>query len=75
MFTIYNVELHLLYSKNRLPILLNFLISAIQVKSDIGDVDILINNAGIVTGKKLLECSDTLIEKTFAVNTVAHFWV
>jgi short-subunit dehydrogenase len=35
----------------------------------------LINNAGIVTGKKFLESSDTAIEKTFQVNTLAHFWV
>ena len=46
-----------------------------QVKADVGDVDILINNAGIVTGKKFLECSDSLIEKTMQVNTNAHFWV
>jgi all-trans-retinol dehydrogenase (NAD+) len=38
-------------------------------------VNILINNAGIVTGRKFLESSDTAIEKTFQVNTLAHFWV
>jgi len=37
-------------------------------------VDILINNAGIVTGKALLECSDAAIERTFQVNTLALFW-
>ena len=46
-----------------------------QVKNDVSDVTMLVNNAGIVTGKKFLECDDKLIEKTFQVNTVAHFWV
>lgn len=39
-----------------------------------GDVDILINNAGIVSGKKLLESPDELLIKTMEVNTIAHFW-
>ncbi|MEO0974181.1 MAG: SDR family oxidoreductase [Pseudomonadota bacterium] len=37
-------------------------------------VDVLINNAGIVSGRPLLEISDELIERTFAVNTLALFW-
>ncbi|XP_041922901.1 epidermal retinol dehydrogenase 2 [Alosa sapidissima] len=45
-----------------------------QVKREVGDVTILINNAGIVTGKKFLESPDTLIEKTVEVNSMAHFW-
>ena len=45
-----------------------------KISNTIGDVTILINNAGIVTGKKLLECEDRLMDKTFQVNTVAHFW-
>lgn len=49
--------------------------TAKKVKEDIGEVNILINNAGIVTGKKFMECQDPLIEKTFQVNTTAHFWV
>ncbi len=39
-----------------------------------GPVDILINNAGIVSGKPLLEISDLEIERTFQVNTLALFW-
>ena len=46
-----------------------------QVLKEVGDVDILVNNAGIVTGKKLLDSPDSMIEKTLAVNTLAHFWV
>lgn len=39
-----------------------------------GPVDILINNAGIVSGNSLLGLSDDQIERTFAVNTMALFW-
>ncbi|NXB10931.1 RDHE2 dehydrogenase, partial [Cnemophilus loriae] len=45
-----------------------------QVKKEVGDVSILINNAGIVTGKKFLDIPDSLLEKTMDVNTMAHFW-
>lgn len=44
------------------------------IKSDVGDVTILINNAGIVSGKKFMETPDGLIQKTFEVNTMAHCW-
>ena len=46
-----------------------------EVRSMIGDVDILINNAGVVIGKGILDCPDDMIEKTFNVNLLAHFWV
>ena len=46
-----------------------------QISALAKPIDILINNAGIVTGRKFLESSDTAIEKTFQVNTLAHFWV
>jgi len=39
-----------------------------------GSVGILVNNAGIVSGKSLLETSDEKIEKTMAVNALASFW-
>ncbi|XP_024427999.1 epidermal retinol dehydrogenase 2 [Desmodus rotundus] len=45
-----------------------------QVKKEVGDVSILINNAGIVTGRKFLNCPDELIEKSFDVNFKAHLW-
>ncbi|XP_067887970.1 epidermal retinol dehydrogenase 2 isoform X1 [Heterodontus francisci] len=45
-----------------------------QVKREVGDVSILINNAGIVTGKKFTDSPDALMEKTMEVNTLAHFW-
>ncbi|NXC41591.1 RDHE2 dehydrogenase, partial [Penelope pileata] len=48
--------------------------AADQVKKEVGDVSILVNNAGIVTGKRFIESPDSLVEKTMEVNTMAHFW-
>uniref|UniRef100_A0A8D2CRB5 Short chain dehydrogenase/reductase family 16C member 5 n=1 Tax=Sciurus vulgaris TaxID=55149 RepID=A0A8D2CRB5_SCIVU len=45
-----------------------------QVKKEVGDVSILINNAGIVTGKNFLDSPDELMEKSFDVNFKAHLW-
>ncbi|NXI67766.1 RDHE2 dehydrogenase, partial [Anseranas semipalmata] len=45
-----------------------------QVKKEVGDVSILVNNAGIVTGKRFIESPDSLVEKTMEVNIMAHFW-
>ncbi len=39
-----------------------------------GDVDILINNAGVVSGRFVEEISDDAIKRTFGVNTLALFW-
>jgi all-trans-retinol dehydrogenase (NAD+) len=49
--------------------------AADTVKTEIGKVEILINNAGIVSGRKLLDIPDHLIEKTMQVNTMSNFWV
>lgn len=40
-----------------------------------GRVDILINSAGVVTGKRLLDATQDEIERTFRVNTLALYWV
>ena len=40
-----------------------------------GPVDVLINNAGLVSGKSILEIPDEKIEATFAVNTLSLFWL
>lgn len=39
-----------------------------------GPVTMLINNAGIVSGKTTLELSDSMIEKTMQVNTISHLY-
>ncbi|WP_372698798.1 SDR family oxidoreductase [Arthrobacter sp. JSM 101049] len=40
-----------------------------------GSVDVVVNNAGVVTGKRLLDASDEAIERTFRINTLALYWV
>uniref|UniRef100_A0ABI7XZ42 Short chain dehydrogenase/reductase family 16C member 5 n=1 Tax=Felis catus TaxID=9685 RepID=A0ABI7XZ42_FELCA len=45
-----------------------------QVKKEVGDVSILINNAGVVTGSDFLNCPDDLMEKSLDVNFKAHLW-
>ena len=40
----------------------------------LGPVSILINNAGIVSGKKILQNSEAMIQKTIDINTVSHHW-
>ncbi|NXO58856.1 RDHE2 dehydrogenase, partial [Aramus guarauna] len=45
-----------------------------QVKKEVGDVSILVNNAGTVIGKRFLDSPDSLVEKTMEVNAMAHFW-
>jgi all-trans-retinol dehydrogenase (NAD+) len=49
--------------------------AAERVRQEVGHVSIVVNNAGIVTGKRFLECPDEKIIKTFDVNVLAHFWV
>ena len=49
--------------------------TAKKVKEEVGEVTLLVNNAGIVTGKKLLDTSDEEILATFDVNSLSHFWV
>lgn len=53
----------------------NVYAAAERVKQELGTVTILVNNAGIVTGKRFMECEDEKIVKTFDVNILAHFWV
>ncbi|XP_018354255.1 PREDICTED: short-chain dehydrogenase/reductase family 16C member 6-like [Trachymyrmex septentrionalis] len=45
-----------------------------KVKEEVGDVTILINNAGIVFVKSLLNQSPDEITRTINVNMTAHYW-
>ncbi|XP_077208476.1 epidermal retinol dehydrogenase 2-like isoform X2 [Paroedura picta] len=45
-----------------------------QVKKEVGDVNILINNAGIVSGKNFLDIPDNKMDEVLDVNFKAHFW-
>ncbi len=49
-------------------------VTAKRVEADRGPVDILINSAGTVSGKMLLDLPDEKIEETIAVNCLALFW-
>ncbi|KAM9678227.1 LOW QUALITY PROTEIN: estradiol 17-beta-dehydrogenase 11 [Trichechus inunguis] len=48
--------------------------AAKKVKAEIGDVSILVNNAGVVYTADLMSTQEPQIEKTFEVNVLAHFW-
>lgn len=46
------------------------------VRRDLGrDVTVLVNNAGVVAGKRMLDCPDEMVERTMKVNCHALFWV
>lgn len=49
--------------------------TADRVRAEVGDVSILVNNAGVVAGRRLLDCPDELLERTLLVNCHALFWV
>ncbi|XP_002741940.1 epidermal retinol dehydrogenase 2-like [Saccoglossus kowalevskii] len=45
-----------------------------QVKKDVGGVTVLVNNAGVVNGKRFLDISDEMIERTMNVNAMGICW-
>ncbi|KAI1290134.1 Epidermal retinol dehydrogenase 2 [Halotydeus destructor] len=47
---------------------------AAEIKREIGTVTILVHNAGIISGKSILELDEASIERTFKVNVISHFW-
>ena len=44
------------------------------VRQEVGDVDILINNAGIVNGKRFLVLEEDKVERLLDINLKSHFW-
>ncbi|KAF2352676.1 Short-chain dehydrogenase/reductase SDR [Trinorchestia longiramus] len=48
--------------------------TATEIKEEFGMVDILINNAGVVYGKNILDSKDEDICNTFNVNIISHFY-
>ncbi|GLB34049.1 putative short-chain dehydrogenases reductases (SDR) family protein [Lyophyllum shimeji] len=45
-----------------------------KVIEEIGEPTVLINNAGVVQGKLILDLKPEDVQQTFSVNTLAHFW-
>jgi len=46
-----------------------------KVIEEIGEPTILINNAGVVQGKPLVDLSQADVQQTFGANTLSHFWI
>ncbi|WVQ94409.1 hypothetical protein IAU59_001488 [Kwoniella sp. CBS 9459] len=46
-----------------------------QIKKEVGDPTIIVNNAGVVKGKLLLDLTEDDVRDTFGANTLAPFWV
>ncbi|ETW84065.1 hypothetical protein HETIRDRAFT_438999 [Heterobasidion irregulare TC 32-1] len=46
-----------------------------RIVEELGHPTIIINNAGVVQGKLLLDLTPEDVKRTFDVNTLAHFWV
>ncbi|PIL37304.1 hypothetical protein GSI_00997 [Ganoderma sinense ZZ0214-1] len=46
-----------------------------QITEELGHPTMLINNAGVVQGKTLVDLSPEDIRQTLSVNTLAHFWI
>uniref|UniRef100_A0A8C7YUC7 Short-chain dehydrogenase/reductase 3 n=1 Tax=Oryzias sinensis TaxID=183150 RepID=A0A8C7YUC7_9TELE len=49
--------------------------AADRVRAEVGDVTMVVNNAGVVAGRRLLDCPDELLERTLLVNCHALFWM
>lgn len=49
--------------------------AAKNLKDEFGGVDILVNNAGIVCCKPLWDLPEKVIENTYNVNILSHYWV
>eukprot|EP01094_Clydonella_sp_ATCC50884_P025815 TRINITY_DN691_c0_g1_i1.p1 TRINITY_DN691_c0_g1~~TRINITY_DN691_c0_g1_i1.p1 ORF type:complete len:281 (+),score=100.48 TRINITY_DN691_c0_g1_i1:47-889(+) len=46
-----------------------------RVLASVDQVDVVINNAGIVSGKHFLDVPDASVERTMNVNCLAHMWL
>ncbi|KAI0053646.1 retinal short-chain dehydrogenase/reductase [Auriscalpium vulgare] len=52
-------------------------VEAVQKKvvEELGHPTVIINNAGVVQGKLILDLSPEDVTQTFGVNTLSHFWI
>jgi all-trans-retinol dehydrogenase (NAD+) len=49
--------------------------TARRVHDDVGNPEVVVNNAGVVSGTRLLDIPDEKIRRTFDVNVLGLFWV
>jgi all-trans-retinol dehydrogenase (NAD+) len=49
--------------------------AAARTLTDTGGIDLLVNNAGVVSGKPFLELTQADVERTFRVNVLSLYWV
>ncbi|ODM95942.1 Epidermal retinol dehydrogenase 2 [Orchesella cincta] len=50
------------------------IVAATKVRRHVGNVTILVNNAGIAVMQQFLELTTTSVDQTFRTNVLAHFW-
>lgn len=48
---------------------------ATRAKKEVGDVTVLVNNAGIMPTRSLLQHTHEVVQKVMDVNLMSHFWV
>jgi len=48
---------------------------ATQIRSEVGEPTVLINNAGVARGKSILESTEKDVRFTFDVNAIAHYFM
>lgn len=48
---------------------------ATEIRKDVGDVTILVNNAGVINVADIMSLTKEKIQRTFDVNVLAHFWL
>lgn len=48
---------------------------AAEIRKDVGEPTIIINNAGVARGKTILDSTEKDVRFTFEVNTLAHYWI
>jgi short-subunit dehydrogenase len=48
---------------------------AAEIRKDVGEPTVLINNAGVARGKDILDATEKDVRFTFEVNTLAHYWM
>ncbi|XP_020300720.1 short-chain dehydrogenase/reductase family 16C member 6-like isoform X2 [Pseudomyrmex gracilis] len=49
--------------------------TAKAVQIEVGNVTLLVNNAGYVCGKTFMELPDNEIDRTYKINVLSHYWI